>query len=162
MKKFMFLLFILPLSVYAQKDKDPNEVRNDGKLAYVSSAKTLSQPAVRKDNSTKKLKNDNVYAGAVKFRIGSSDISADSAISYTNEGTIAFFNVKLANPQSFAINGDKLLYTKDDNTGELSSNISVSAMNGNVVGTSESLKVDFGYEIYRVVNGSLTPPPTKN
>ncbi len=154
----MFLLFLLPLSVYAQTDKDPNEVRSDGKLTFVSSGKNFSQPAVKKDNSNKKLKNDEVYIGSVKFHMGSSEINSDSAISYTNEGTIAFFNVKLANPQSFTISGDKLIYTKDDNTGELSSNISVTAMNGNVVGTSESLKIDFSYEVYRIINGSLTPP----
>jgi len=153
----ILLLILLPLLSKAQKD-DPTEKHNNGKLVFGQSTKQFSQPAVKKDDSPKRLKDDEVYVGDVKFQIGSTQINCDSAISYTNDGTLALFRVKIANPESFDIVGDVLNYNKEDNTAALTDNVSVTARNGNVVGTSNYLKIDFSYEIDRIINGSLTPP----
>ena len=157
MKKIVFLLILLPLLSRAQKD-DTNEKHNNGKLVMAHANRQYKQPAVKKDDSPKKLKDDEVYLGDVKFQIGSTEISCDSAISYTNDGTVALFHVKIANPESFDIVGDKLSYTKEDNTASITENVSVTAKNATVVGTSNYLKIDFSYEIDRIVDGSLTPP----
>ena len=156
MKKLILLMLLLPL--FANAQTDPNEKKSDGKFRFISAAKTVSQPAVRKENSPKKLKDDEVYTGAVKFKTGSNEINCDSAISFTNEGIVMAYHVSITNPESFDIQGDVLNYNKDDNTGTLTNNITVTAKNGNVVGTSDNFKIDFSYEIYRVINGAITPP----
>jgi hypothetical protein len=156
MKKIVFLLILSPLFTKAQNEAA--EKMNNGKLVFVQAARQFSQPPVKKDDDAKRKKDDQVYVGDVRFKIGSTEINSDSAISYTNDGTMAFFHVKIANPESFDIVGDVLSYTKEDNTAALTENVSVTAKNGNVVGTSNYLKIDFSYEIDRIVNGSLTPP----
>src|SRR5579872_2852897 len=135
MRNILFLLILLPLLSKAQKD-DPNEKHNNGKLVMARANKQYKQPAVKKDDAPKRLKDDEVYVGDVKFQIGSTEISCDSAISYTNDGTVALFHVKIANPESFDIVCDVLNYTKEDNTATLTDNVSVTAKNGAVVGTS--------------------------
>jgi lipopolysaccharide export system protein LptA len=155
MKTLLFVLAMLPFVCIAQDD--PNQKHDDGTLEFVQAAKSFTQPAVRKENSPRKLKDDQVYTGNVKFTIGSNDIISDSAIVYTNENVMMAFNVKITNPQSFDIIGDILNYNKEDNTALLTGNATVTAKNGNVVGTSASLRFDFSYDIYHIIDGAITP-----
>jgi hypothetical protein len=175
MRSILFLLLFLPFISHAQDDMSQKqkdeiaktnaalEVRSDGKLRFLSANNTTTQPAVRKEEQRKRLKDDVVHTGNVKYQIGSNLISCDSAIEYTNEDKIAAFNVKITNPVSFSIKGGELNYNKEDNSAILTKEISITAMNGELVGTSEIFTFDFSYQIYRV-NGSIKQPkdPNKN
>jgi len=138
------------------------EVKSDGKLNFVSAIKTTTQPAVRKDDQHKKLKEDIVHTGDVKFKIGSNTITCDSAIEYTNENKVAAFKVIITNPSSFTIKGGELNYNKEDASGILKNDISVTAMNGDLVGTSELFNLDFSYQIYRLTGNIKQPNDPSN
>src|SRR4051812_23748780 len=115
MRSILYLLAFLPFITHAQQEmsqaqKDEIaktnaalEVHSDGKLIFLSAAKTFTQPAVKKDDQHKKLKEDVVHTGNVQFQVGSNTITCDSAIEYTNEDKVAAFNVKITNPSSFTI-----------------------------------------------------------
>ena len=157
MKRILFILLLLPFISNAQTD--PAEVKSDGKLNLTHSNKTVTVPAARKEGDKRKLKDDEVYTGNVKFKIGGNEISCDSAILYKNDDKLSAFHVIITNPVSFVIKGDNLNFDKEKVTGTLTSNISVTAMNGNVVGTSDNFELDFSYDVYRIINGSMIPPP---
>jgi lipopolysaccharide assembly outer membrane protein LptD (OstA) len=163
MKQLIFVLAMLPLLSKAQdKDKDnPLNKKNDGNLELVHAGKTYKQPAIRKENSPKKLKDNEIYVGDVQFKIGDNQVSCDSAILYTNDGLLVASHVKITNPESFDLTSDLMTFNKEDNTADLADNITVTARNGDLVGTSASFKIDFSYNIYRVTGGSIIPPAKK-
>ncbi len=163
MKAFLFALMLVPVVSFAQADSkdrkiDPTEVKSDGKLVFVHAAKTKTQPAVRKEGDKRKLKDDEIYVGDVTFHIGGNDLKADSAIMYTNDGVLSMYNFSITNPVSFTFKGDNLIFTKETVKAVLQSGIKITTLNGDVVGTSDNMEIDFGYEIGKVIGGSITPP----
>lgn len=156
MKKILFLLLFLPFVTNGQTELA--EKKSDGKMNLISANKTITRPAVRKEGDRKKLKDNEVYLGDVKFKIGLSEITCDSAILYQNEGMLSAYNVKVTNPQSFDIKGTVLSFNKENGTANLNSDITVTAKNGVVIGSSEYLQFDFNYEVYRIINGAINPP----
>lgn len=163
MKKMLLALLLVPCICMAQKkEKDPYEVKGDGTLELVHADKTVKVPPAKKEeDNKKKLKDNEVYTGNVKFKIGSNEIACDSAVSYTNDGMVLTFHNKISNAVSFAIISDMLTLNKENAVATLSGGIKVTAQNGNVVGTTDELKIDFSYDLYKIVGGSLTPPPNK-
>jgi len=168
MRSLLFLLAFLPFITHAQEmsqaEKDEIaktnaalDVRSDGKLNFLSATKTFTQPAVKKDDQHKKLKEDVVHTGNVQFQVGNNAITCDSAVEYTNEGKVLAFNVRVTNPRSFTIKGGELDYDKEKANAVVSKDISVTALNGDLVGTSESFNLDFSYEVYRL-NGTIKQP----
>lgn len=157
MKFLLSFLLLFPFVCSAQSD-DPVNKKGDGILKLTHSNKTWTQPAAKKDGEKKKLKDDEVYKGDVKFEIGSNLITCDSAIFYKNENKVSAYNVTVSNPVSFVIKGDNLLFDKTTAQSVLKSGISLTAMNGELIGTSDMVELDFSYEIYRMVNGVLVQP----
>ena len=156
MKKILFLLLFLPFLTNGQTDLA--EKKNDGKMKLIHANKTMTRPAIKKEGDRKKLKDNEVYFGDVKFQIGVTEITCDSAILFQNDGMLTAYNTKISNPQSFIIKGDNLSFNKENITADLTSNISVTAMNGLLVGNSDYLQFDFSYEVYRIINGAINPP----
>ena len=156
MKKMIFLLLFLPFISNGQAELA--EKKSDGKMKLISANKTIARPAVKKEGDHKKLKDDEVYLGDVKFKIGESEITCDSAVLYQNDGMLTAYNIKLTNPQSFDIKGAVLSFNKENSTASLTSDISVTAKNGVTIGSSDYLQFDFSYEIYRIINGAINPP----
>lgn len=162
MRAFLFALMLVPVIGFAQADSkdgkiDPTEVKSDGKLNFVHANKVKTQPAVRKEGDKRKLKEDEIYVGDVTFHIGGNDLKADSAILYTNDGVLSMYNFSVSNPVSFMFKGENLVFTKETAKAMLQSGIKITALNGDVLGTSESMEIDFGYEIGKVIAGSITP-----
>src|ERR1039458_3653712 len=153
MNKIVFLLLLLPLFCNAQSEKEETNKPSDGKLVMVHAGKTESIPPVKKDDK-KNLKNDTKYTGAVLFKIGANDINCDSAIVFENDGVMEAYNVTLTNPEYFTMKGGTLSYNKEAKRGSLLNNIKVTALNGDLVGTSESVDVDFSHDAYRIGRGA--------
>jgi hypothetical protein len=160
MNKIVFLLILLPLFSAAQTEKEETNKPSDGILTLVHADKTVSVPAPKKDDK-KDLKNDTKYYGAVQFKIGNNQISCDSAMVHENDNLVDAYNVTISNPEYFTVKGATLNYNKQTKSGTLSSSITVSALNGNLIGTSESLEIDLKNEAYRIGSGNINPPPHK-
>ncbi len=143
------LMMLVPFMSYGENKK----------LTLAHADKTTTRPAVPKNDSKKKLKDDVVYYGNVKFQVGSTVITCDSAVVSENDNTMtAYSQVKISNPESFNLKGDALKYNKDSHKGTISSNVLVTAKNNAVVGTSETIDVDFSEDAYRINGGAITAP----
>lgn len=157
MNKFLFLLLLLPVSGFAQKDKEETNKPSDGKLVLVHADKTVTVAPEKKDDK-KNLKDDTKYFGAVKFKIGGNTITCDSAKVLENDGIVEAYNVTLSSPDYFTTKGALLTFNKATLGGTVTKDITVTALNGNVIGTSESVVVDLKNESYRIGMGNITPP----
>ena len=160
MKKIIFLLLLLPLFSNAQTEKEETNKESDGILSLVHADKTVSVTAIKKDG-VKNKKDNTRYTGNVQFKIGNNQISCDSALVLENEDMVQAWNVSIANPTYFTTKGDEFNYNKATKKGTITKNISVIALNGNVIGNSESVEVDLKTEAYRIGMGSITPPEKK-
>ena len=158
MKKVIFMLLLLPLFSNAQTDKkEENNKESDGILNLVHADKTVTVPAAPKEGK-KKQKEDTKYYGAVQFKIGGNQISCDSATVYENENTVMAYNVTISHPGYFTTKATKLNFNKDTRHGTVTENVVITALNGVVTGTSESVEVDLKTEAYRIGMGNITPP----
>jgi lipopolysaccharide assembly outer membrane protein LptD (OstA) len=155
MKKIVFILMLLPLFSNAQKKEDSNK-DSDGILKLVHADKTISVQAAKKENR-KNPKNDTKYSGSVQFKIGNNQMTCDSAIVFENDDLVTAYNVTISNPEYFTTKGGTLEYNKETKRGNVLQNVTVTALNGSVIGTSESVEVDFKKEAYRIGMGSIRP-----
>ena len=157
-----FCLLLLPfLSPAQKKDESPFDKKGDGKIKLTHADRTIARPAVKKEGDKKKLKDNEVYYGNVKFTVGDNQIACDSAIHYKNDDKIVAYQVTVTSPEAFTIKGNELTFNTNTAHSNLQSNVSVVAMNGDLVGTSESLDLDFSYQIYRMGQGILKIPEKK-
>jgi len=158
MKKIIFLLLLLPLFSNAQTDKKEDENKeSDGVLTLVHADKTVAVPAAPKEGK-KKQKDNTKYLGTVQFKIGNNQITCDSAIIFENDDLVEAYNVTIINPIYFTTRGDQLNYNKETKRGNVTKNVNITALNGNVVGSSENVEVDMSREAYRIGMGSINPP----
>lgn len=160
MKKFLLVFLLLPLISNAQTDKEETNKDSNGKLVLVHADQTVAVPAAKKEDR-KHPKDDTKYIGAVQFRIGNNQITCDSALVMENDDMMEAYNVTLTNPEYFTTKGELLTYNKETKKGTLTKNIIVTALNGNVIGNSESVEVDLRKEAYRIGMGTITPPAAK-
>ncbi len=158
MKKVVFLLLLLPLFSNAQTDKkEETNKENDGILTLVHADKTVNVPAAPKEGK-RKQKEDTKYYGSVQFKIGGNQITCDSATVFENESTVMAYNVTISNPGYFTTRATKFNYNKETRKGTVTENVVITALNGVVTGTSESVEVDLKTEAYRIGMGNITPP----
>ncbi|MCD6011152.1 MAG: OstA-like protein [Flavipsychrobacter sp.] len=162
--RFVFsLLLLFPVLCIAQKkDESPFDKKGDGKIKLAHADKTVSRPAVKKEGEKKKLKDDEVYYGNVKFTVGDNAIACDSAIHYRNDDKIVAYQVTVSSPMSFTVKSNELAFNTNIAKASLSGNVSVTAQTGRLVGTSENLELDFSYQIYRMGQGVLKIPEKKD
>ena len=158
MRLIFSLLLLFPILCLAQKkDESPFDKKGDGKIKLAHADKTESRPAVKKEGEKRK-KDDEVYYGNVKFTIGDNEIACDSAILFKNDDKIVAYQVTITSPVSFTIKGTELTFNTNTAQSNLKSNVTVMARNGNLVGTGESLDLDFTYQAYRMGQGILKIP----
>lgn len=158
MRVLLFILIFIPFAVFGQDEK--LDKPSDGKMNLEHADNTTKRPAEKKEGR-KKQKDDIVYTGNVKFTIGGNTLTCDSAVSYENDGTLFAYNVKITYPASFTITGKVLNFNRETARATLTTDVTVTALNGNKVGTSPVFEFDFNYDRYRITSGIITPPDDK-
>lgn len=162
MRLALSFLLLFPVLCSAQTEaKDPAAEKSDGKLSLIHADKTFTRPAVKKEGEKKKLKDDEVYYGNVKFKVGDNEITADSAVYSKNEDQVTAYNISVSSPLSFLTKADKMTFSKETAISSVSSKVTVSAQNGDLVGTSEWVELDFNYRYYHLGRGTLAIPEKK-
>ena len=153
---------LAPLFTYAQKEKEEDKNKDsDGILNLVHADRTVKVPSFN-EKGEKRRKEDTKYYGAVQFKIGNNDIACDSATVHENDDLVDAYNVTISNPIYFTTKAGMLAYNKETKSGRVTKDVNITALNGSLVGTSESVEVDLKKEAYRIGMGSITPPaPTK-
>ncbi len=149
---------LAPVLSYAQKEKEEEKNKDsDGILNLVHAERTVKVPSI-KENGEKRKKDDIKYFGAVQFRVGNNDIACDSAIVYVNDDRMEAYNVTVTNPVYFTTKSGMLQYNQATKTATASRDVNITALNGSLVGTAESVEIDLKKENYRIGLGSINPP----